>query len=130
MTDPVAAAKLFSDLDSIEDPLGREALGKVDFRQAGMFFPDKEYGSVKEAQQALDSNKRKINGYMENARMTQINGFKTAVSSVIRDDNAVVNMPSIRINAAKSMGAHGLKKQLKENQRNRVKSVSAASYLT
>jgi hypothetical protein len=31
MTDPIAAAKLFSEIDPQEDPQGRRALKKVDF---------------------------------------------------------------------------------------------------
>jgi hypothetical protein len=50
MTDPVAAAKLFSDLDPNDDPNGMRALRKVDFKTAGFFFPDKDFNSVKEAQ--------------------------------------------------------------------------------
>lgn len=49
INDPGQAAKLFSDLDPHEDPLGRTALKSVDFRNIGMFFPNKEYGSAKEA---------------------------------------------------------------------------------
>ena len=49
MSDPVAAAKLFSDLDPAEDPDGMKALKRVDFTKGGFFFPDKDYGSVKEA---------------------------------------------------------------------------------
>ncbi len=50
MNDPIAAAKLFAELDSTEDPEGMEALKRVNFQQAGFFFPDKDYNSVKEAQ--------------------------------------------------------------------------------
>jgi len=68
MSDPVAAAKLFSDLDPAEDPEGMKALKRVDFTKGGFFFPDKDYGSVKEAQQALESSKRRILKIMEHAR--------------------------------------------------------------
>jgi hypothetical protein len=60
MTDPIAAAKLFSDLDNQMDPNGRQALKKVDFKMAGLFFPEKDFNSVKEAQKALESNKKRI----------------------------------------------------------------------
>ena len=49
INDPGQAAKLFSELDPQEDPLGRIALKSVDFRNLGMFFPNKEYASAKEA---------------------------------------------------------------------------------
>jgi hypothetical protein len=47
MTDPVAAAKLFSEHDYQD---GRqEPLKKVDFRTTGFFFPDKKFSSITEA---------------------------------------------------------------------------------
>ena len=54
MTDPVAAAKLFADLDPSEDPLGKQMLSRVDFRSTGFFFPNKEYTSVIEAQFSIE----------------------------------------------------------------------------
>jgi hypothetical protein len=130
MTDPVAAAKLFSDLDQHDDPNGAKALKKVDFRTAGFFFPEKDFSSVKEAQQALETNKKRIQSMMEKARYSQIDSFTKSVCNVIQHDNAVSNMPSIRINATKSMNSAGVKQQMQENQRNRIKSVPARKYIT
>lgn len=47
------AQKLFSELDSAEDPLGRNALKQVDFRGMGLFFPNKAYNSAAEASYQL-----------------------------------------------------------------------------
>jgi hypothetical protein len=54
MTDPLAAARLFSEIDQVEDPNGHSALKKVDFKAAGLFFPEKEFSSIKEAQLSLE----------------------------------------------------------------------------
>ena len=89
----VSAAKMFAELDPVEDPEGMQTLGRVDFQQGGFYFPDKDYNSVKEAQQALKYNKRRIYKMMDEARYKQIDSFAKAVSGVVREDNAVVNMP-------------------------------------
>jgi hypothetical protein len=49
INDPVAAARLFSEIDHSEDPMGRAALKSIDFRAQGMFFPDKEFSSAQAA---------------------------------------------------------------------------------
>jgi hypothetical protein len=46
INDPVQASKLFSELDPSSDPQGMLAVRQVDFRQLGIFFPDKDYCSV------------------------------------------------------------------------------------
>ena len=46
INDPVQASKLFSELDPSSDPHGMLAIRQVDFRQLGIFFPDKDYSSV------------------------------------------------------------------------------------
>jgi hypothetical protein len=46
INDPVQASKLFSELDPASDPQGMRAIRQVDFRQLGIFFPDKDYSSV------------------------------------------------------------------------------------
>ena len=53
INDPAQATKLFSELDPTEDPLGRAALKQVDFRNLGLFFPNKEYGTATEATKSL-----------------------------------------------------------------------------
>ena len=68
INDPAQAAKLFNDLDPHEDPLGRTALKQVDFRSLGLFFPQKDYSSAKEAAQSLDANRAKVNSLLEQAR--------------------------------------------------------------
>jgi hypothetical protein len=37
----------------MNDPHGLKAIQKVDFRQLGIFFPEKDYTSVQEAHQTL-----------------------------------------------------------------------------
>ena len=111
MTDPLTAAKVFAELDQSEDPQGKQMLGRIDFRAAGLFFPNKEYTSVIEAQQSLEANKAKLSNIFDGARKTQVNGFKHFVGEVVRTDTAVVNMPSIRIGDA-THAAHKLHRQL------------------
>lgn len=105
----MAAAKLFAELDSEEDPNGMNALKRVDFQRAGFFFPEKDYNSVKEAQQALEFNKRRICRIMSDARSSQIESFSKANAETVRHDNAVVSMPKIRIKAGSAMSASGVK---------------------
>jgi hypothetical protein len=47
---------------------------------------------------------------------------------VAKEDQAILNMPPIRINAAQTMGAHALKKELKDNMKNNVNRVVPLQY--
>jgi hypothetical protein len=68
INDPVQAAKLFAELDPVEDPQGKQALKQVDFRQLGLFFPNKSYGSVEEAAQSLRQSKQRITDLLSVAK--------------------------------------------------------------
>lgn len=60
INDPAQAQKLFNDLDPVDDPLGKQALKQVDFRSLGLFFPNKEYGSIQDAQKQLTNNRNNV----------------------------------------------------------------------
>ncbi len=68
INDPVQAAKLFSELDPVEDPQGKQALKQVDFRHLGLFFPNKAYSSVDEAAQSLRQSKQRITDLLSVAK--------------------------------------------------------------
>jgi len=102
INDPGQAAKLFSELDPAEDPLGRAALKSVDFRNLGMFFPNKEYASAKEAAQQLEANRSKVNRLLDQAREKQIHNFRGVVGESVKQDHDLCIMPYIRVNQTKS----------------------------
>ena len=68
INDPVQAAKLFSELDPVEDPLGIEALKKIDFRNKGLFIASKEFNSAKDAANTLKENRERITNWINSAR--------------------------------------------------------------
>ena len=80
-----------------------------------MFFPDKDFGSVKEAQRTLEQNRNRIGSILEQSRGDAVSSFHKQVSTVVQLDHAVSKMPSIRINANKSMHSAGLKSALTDN---------------
>ena len=102
MNDPVAAAKLFSELDHSEDPFGRSALKQVDFRGLGLFFPNKEYSSAQDAAQSLLQSRNRMNAMLDSVRDRQISHFRQSVGKAVDSDFSTARMPLIRINAAKS----------------------------
>jgi hypothetical protein len=65
---------------------------------------------------------------MDKARTTQIDSFNRSMQSIVEHDNFVSHMPSIRINANKSIRAASVKLQMQENQRKGIKSVPANRY--
>ena len=102
MNDPVAAAKLFSELDHTEDPFGRAALKSVDFRGLGLFFPAKQYTSTADAAQSLLQNKKRMNAMLDSVKEKQIKNFKHTVGAAVDTDCNTARMPTIRVNVAKS----------------------------
>ena len=102
INDPSQAKKLFSELDEKEDPLGKIALKSVDFRQLGLFFPNKEYGSAKEAQQSLENNRLMVSRLTDQARGRQVNEFKRVMGRSAKEDHDIQIMPYVRVNNSKS----------------------------
>lgn len=129
LTDNLVAAKFYAELDPDEDPRGLIALSKVDFRQKGLFLPEKEYTSPTHALQTLEANKARINSIFDQVKQNQVDGYKKHVGNVAKQDQAILNMPCIRINAPQTMGAHVLKKELKDNMKNNVKRVVPLQYI-
>lgn len=93
------AAKFYAELDPEEDPNGLIALSKVDFKQKGFFFPEKDFESPRHAFQTLEANKAKLSSIFDQVKQNQVNGYKKSVGDVAKADQAILNMPQIRINA-------------------------------
>lgn len=74
----------------------------MDFRSLGLFFPNKEYNSAKEAAQSLQSNRNRVNALLESARDKQITNFRSCVGSVVKSERDICIMPYVRINPTKS----------------------------
>ena len=93
---------VLQNIDTQDDPLGREALKKINFNKGGMAFTRKEYNSPKDAIKALELSKTRVADMMSQARNNHLNVFKDAVGKVIKEDHLVSTMPRIRVSAAKS----------------------------
>ena len=93
---------VLQNIDSSDDPLGREALKKINFNKGGMAFTRKEYNSPSDAIKALEMSKSRVHEMMSQARNNHLHVFKDAVGKVIKEDHLVSTMPPIRVSAAKS----------------------------
>ena len=93
---------VLQNIDSQEDPMGRDAMKKINFQSGGMAFTRKEYNSPKDALKALEVSKSRVAEVMEQARAHSLNQFKNAVGKVIKEDHLISTMPPIRVSAAKS----------------------------
>jgi hypothetical protein len=80
------------------------------------------------AKQTLETNKAKLNTIFEQGKQNQVDGYKKFVGNVAKEDQAILNMPPIRINATQTVGAHALKHEIKDNMRNNVKRVVPLQY--
>lgn len=132
INDPVQAAKLFSDLDPVEDPLGRQALKQIDFKGLGLFCPNKEYHSAKEATINLQRNRNRVSQLLNSTKEKQIQNFKNILSSVVKEDHEITLMPQIRMNCAAST-AHKSTYQSRNDidfSSQNVKRVPIAKYLS
>lgn len=94
---------VLQNIDSQDDPMGYEALKKINFHNKGMAFTRKEYNSPKDAIMALEVSKSRVTEMMNQARAQHMNQFKNAVGKVIKEDHLVSTMPRIRVSAAKSL---------------------------
>ena len=94
---------VLQNIDSQDDPLGREAIKKINFSSGGMAFTRKEYNSPKDALKALEVSKNRVAEMMEEARTNHLSQFKDAVGKVIKEDHLVSTMPRVRVSAAKSI---------------------------
>lgn len=79
---------------------------QVDFRQLGIFFPDKDYSSVQEAHHTLLQGKARMSHFLTAAKSKQIENFRNAVGNVVKEDTLITSMPNIRINTNKSALPH------------------------
>jgi len=93
----------FNEDDLEDDPMGKKALEKVDFSWSGTHCPTKErqFQSPKAARIVLRKNQRAIVDLLQDARKTQVDSYKHAMSTLMAEDTMVCNMPRIRITASK-----------------------------
>lgn len=63
------------------------------------------------------------------AKQKQIENFRNAVGSVIKEDTLITNMPNIRINANKSALPQAQFKQKVEQNKQRMQSMPVARFL-
>ena len=94
--------QILQQIDTAEDPLGHDAMRKIDFRSKNISMGRKEFTSKGEALQALEQSKSRVTEIMQKARDMHLNKFKSSVGKTIKEDHLVSVMPRIRISAAKS----------------------------
>ena len=99
-------------------------------RIQGAFCHEKGYSNVREANKALQVGKSRINRILLNAREQQIQSFNLGARDFIKNDVAVAEMPTIRINANIAMSKRRLEDSIRENQKLKLKNVDVKSYLT
>ena len=94
--------QILGQIDSQDDPEGKYAMTKIDFRSGGISVGHKEFGSKNDALKALEQSKARVGEIMQQARSMHLNSFKRSFGKIIKEDTIVAAMPRIRISAAKS----------------------------
>ena len=105
LSDPVIAEKFFSEVvDPDDDPEGRQALKLVDFKaKTGFYCHQPNFQGHKQAVAEMERNKKRITLALDSARRGSLDGYWKQVGETLRGDCKVVNMPTIRINANRTM---------------------------
>ena len=77
----------------------------------------------------MRANQARINGVLESARRSSIEGFRSRVAEMAVQDMKKVNMPAVRINAGRTMVKFRKKQEEAENLKNRLKCINATDYI-